>query len=49
MPARGVDRRGIARVGVARDADAGIVREDALEFLIRVARPIGDDHHAGVQ
>ena len=43
------DRLGIAGVGVAHDAEPGIARQHALELLVRLARAVGDDDHAGVQ
>ena len=47
--ARGVERFGVAGVGVAHDAEPGIAGQHALQLLVRFARAVGDDDHAGMQ
>src|ERR1700730_16673897 len=44
-----VDRFGVTRVGVSRDADAGIVGEHPLDALGHFFRAIGDDHLAVIR
>ena len=48
MLLRALERVGVARVGVAHHARAGIRREHALDPFRHRVRPVGDDHHAGV-
>src|ERR1035437_10028002 len=48
-PARGLDRRLVARVRVPRDADAGIVREHAPESPPHLRRAARDDALPRVQ
>ena len=38
----------VAGVGVAHDAGAGIVGEDALEAAVGFRRAVADDHHPGM-
>src|SRR5580692_9910417 len=42
------DGFGVARIGVSRDAESGIVSEDALDAPGHFFRAIGDDHLAGM-
>jgi len=41
--------RGVARVGVADDAEAGVGCKDAGEALAGFVGAVGDDYHAGMQ
>src|SRR3989304_2244678 len=49
MTPRGGDRLGVARVGVADDAETGVAGEDALQLFVRLAGPVRDNHHSRVQ
>ncbi len=44
----GLDRLGIAGVGVPHDARPGVAREDAAEAARRALRAVRDDDHAGM-
>ena len=46
--ARGLERLGVAGVGVPHHARAGIGREHALEPFCRVRAPVGEHHHPAV-
>jgi len=46
---RGLDRARVASVGVARNTDAGVVRQHAFESHAHLRRAISHDHLAGVK
>src|SRR3954470_2302113 len=49
LRARGCFGLFVARVNVARDAEAGVVREHAVEALRGLGRAVGDRDLSGVQ
>ena len=45
---RALDRFGVARIGVAHDAGARIIPQDAGDAGVGFLRSVADDHEAGV-